>query len=70
MFEFGLDHDNAEIQSLTTQALCKLMLFNRFNNDEVCITTIETVQALKTNLFTVIATPFDGFALLFSKNNP
>ncbi|KAI8375873.1 nuclear condensing complex subunit [Blakeslea trispora] len=35
VFEFGLDHDNTEIQSLTTQALCKLMLFNRFDDSEL-----------------------------------
>ncbi|KAI8373382.1 nuclear condensing complex subunit [Choanephora cucurbitarum] len=35
VFEFGLDHDNTEIQSLTTQALCKLMLFNRFDDNEL-----------------------------------
>ncbi|RCH85069.1 hypothetical protein CU098_007752 [Rhizopus stolonifer] len=35
VFEFGLDHDNTEIQSFTTQALCKLMLFNRFEDDEL-----------------------------------
>ncbi|KAI7899163.1 nuclear condensing complex subunit [Cokeromyces recurvatus] len=35
VFEFGLDHDNTEIQSLTTQALCKLMLFNRYGDDEL-----------------------------------
>ncbi|KAI9477970.1 MAG: nuclear condensing complex subunit [Benjaminiella poitrasii] len=35
VFEFGLDHDNTEIQSLTTQALCKLMLFNRYDEEEL-----------------------------------
>ncbi|KAK4514931.1 uncharacterized protein ATC70_002538 [Mucor velutinosus] len=35
VFEFGLDHDNTEIQSLTTQSLCKLMLFNRYTDDEL-----------------------------------
>ncbi|OAC99558.1 hypothetical protein MUCCIDRAFT_148598 [Mucor lusitanicus CBS 277.49] len=35
VFEFGLDHDDTEIQSLTTQSLCKLMLFNRYTDDEL-----------------------------------
>jgi hypothetical protein len=66
VFEFGLDHDNTEVQSLTTQALCKLMLFNRFYNDEASISIAYIYMDV--NLTYILATSLNDLIILFPQN--